>query len=122
MLTLSPSAHRSLVQGHDNTCPAGVSRYFMNIIYCHDGKLNNLLERSKESFLFHNPDVKFFEITEDKENLLKDFTQELCGFGHVSKACFLRLLIPKVFPELDRALYVDVKNVPELYKCVSPTI
>ena len=79
----------------------------MNIIYCHDGKLNNLLERSKESFLFHNPNAKFFEITEDKENLLKDFTQELCGFTHVSKACFLRLVIPKVFPELERALYID---------------
>lgn len=83
----------------------------MNIIYCHDGKLNNLLERSKQSFLFYNPDAKFFEITEDKENLLKDFTDELCGFKHVSKACFLRLLIPKVFPELARALYVDVDTL-----------
>lgn len=92
----------------------------MNIIYCHDNKLNNLLERSKESFLFHNPDAKFYEITEDKQNQLKDFTEELCGFTHVSKACFLRLLIPKVFPELDRALYVDVDalcvgNISELY-------
>ena len=83
----------------------------MNIIYCHDGKLNDLLERSKQSFLFHNPDAKFFEITKDKENLLNDFTEELCGFTHVSKACFLRLLIPKVFPELDRALYVDADTL-----------
>lgn len=92
----------------------------MNIIYCHDGKLNNLLERSKESFLFHNPNAKFYEITEDKQNLLKDFTDELCGFSHVSKACFLRLLIPLLFPELDRALYVDVDtlclgDITELY-------
>lgn len=92
----------------------------MNIIYCHDGKLNNLLERSKESFLLHNPDAKFYEITEDKENLLKEFTQELCGFKHVSKACFLRLLIPKVFPELERALYIDcdtlcVGSISEFY-------
>lgn len=92
----------------------------MNIIYCHDNRLNNLLERSKESFLFHNPDAKFFEITEDKQNLLKDFTEELCGFKHVSKACFLRLLIPKVFPELDRALYIDADtlclgDISELY-------
>lgn len=92
----------------------------MNIIYCHDGKLDDLLKRSKESFLFHNPDASFFEITEDRENLLKDFTEELCGFGHVSKACFLRFLIPKVFPELDRALYIDfdtlcLGDISELY-------
>ena len=79
----------------------------INIIYCHDGNLNNLLERSKKSFLFHNANVKFYEITEDKENILKDFTNDLCGFHHVTKSCFLRLLIPKLFPNLDRALYVD---------------
>ena len=92
----------------------------MNIIYCHDNKLNNLLKLSKASFLFHNKDAKFYEITEDKENLLKDFTSELCGFKHVSKACFLRLLIPRLFPDLDRALYVDIDtlctgNISELY-------
>ena len=92
----------------------------MNIIYCHDNKLNNLLERSKKSFLRYNPNAKFFEITEDKDNLLKDFTKELCGFTHVSKACFLRLLIPKVFPQLERALYVDcdtlcLGSISELY-------
>ena len=79
----------------------------MNIVYCHDNNLNHLLQRSKDSFLKHNSDVVFYEITEDKQGLLKDFTKELCGFGHVSTACFLRLLIPKLFPNLDRALYVD---------------
>lgn len=92
----------------------------MNIVYCHDYKLNNLLQRSKDSFLKHNSDITFYEITEDKDNLLKDFTEELCGYTHVSKACFLRLLIPKMFPELDRALYVDcdtlcLGNINELY-------
>lgn len=92
----------------------------INIIYAHDHRLNNLLERSKESFLFHNPDVKFYEITKDEDNLLKDFTNELCGFNHVTKSCFLRLLIPKLFPELDRALYVDcdtlcLGNIEEIY-------
>lgn len=92
----------------------------MNIIYCHDGNLNNLLERSKKSFLFHNANVKFYEITEDKENILKDFTNDLCGFHHVTKSCFLRLLIPKLFPNLDRALYVDcdtlcLGDISELY-------
>lgn len=92
----------------------------MNIIYCHDNKLNDLLEKSKQSFLYYNSDVTFFEITEDKGNLLKDFTKELCGFQHVSTACFLRLLIPLLFPHLDRALYVDcdtlcLSDISELY-------
>ena len=79
----------------------------INIVYAHDGKLNDLLQRSKDSFFKHNKNVQFFEITEDKGNLLKDFTKELCGFQHVSTACFLRLLIPLLFPHLERALYVD---------------
>ena len=92
----------------------------MNIVYAHDNNLNHLLQRSKDSFLKHNKDVIFHEITEDKEGLLKDFTKELCGFGHVSTACFLRLLIPKLFPNLDRALYVDcdtlcLSDISELY-------
>ena len=49
----------------------------INIVYAHDGKLNDLLQRSKDSFLKHNKNVQFFEITEDKDNLLKDFTKEL---------------------------------------------
>jgi len=92
----------------------------MNIIYCHDKKLENLLNISKNSFQKHNKDIQFYEITEDKKNLLKEFTDDLCGYPHVSKATFLRLLIPKVFPELERALYVDVdtvclSDVSELY-------
>ena len=92
----------------------------INIVYAHDGKLNDLLQRSKDSFFKHNKNVQFFEITEDKGNLLKDFTKELCGFQHVSTACFLRLLIPKLFPNLDRALYVDcdtlcLGSIEELY-------
>lgn len=79
----------------------------MNIVYAHDNNLNHLLQRSKDSFFKHNKNVQFFEITEDKGNLLKDFTKELCGFQHVSTACFFRLLIPLLFPNLDRALYVD---------------
>lgn len=92
----------------------------MNIVYAHDNNLNHLLQRSKDSFLKHNFDVVFYEITEDKENLLKDFTKELCGFQHVSTACFFRLLIPLLFPNLDRALYVDcdtlcLGDISELY-------
>ena len=92
----------------------------ITIVYAHDGKLNNLLQRSKDSFLKHNSDVVFYEITEDKGNLLKDFTKELCGFQHVSTACFFRLLIPLLFPNLDRALYVDcdtlcLGDISELY-------
>lgn len=92
----------------------------MNIIYCHDFRINNLLERSKDSFSKHNKNVEFFEITEDRENLLKDFTDDLLGYSHLTTACFYRLLIPKLFPELDRALYVDcdilcLDNIDELY-------
>lgn len=92
----------------------------MNIVYAHDNNLNHLLQRSKDSFLKHNKNVQFFEITEDKGNLLKDFTKELCGFQHVSTACFFRLLIPLLFPNLDRALYVDcdtlcLSDISELY-------
>lgn len=92
----------------------------MNIIYCHDNNFSDLVKLSKKSFLFYNPDAKFFEITEDKQNLLKDFTSELCGFKHVSKACFFRFLIPKLFPDLERALYVDfdtlcLGDISELY-------
>ena len=79
-----------------------------------------MLQKSKDSFLKHNKDVVFYEITEDKGSLLKTFTKELCGYTHVSKACFLRLLIPKLFPQLDRALYVDcdtlcLGSIDELY-------
>lgn len=92
----------------------------MNIVYCYDNKAKYLLEKSRVSFLKYNSDVQFFEITEDKDNLLRDFTSDLCGFAHVSKACFLRLLIPKCFPNLDRALYVDcdtlcLGDISELY-------
>lgn len=83
----------------------------MNIIYCYDNKIKYLLDRSKESFLRHNSNINFYEITEDKDNLLNEFTSELCGFTHVSKACFLRLLIPHLFSQLERALYVDVDTL-----------
>ena len=83
----------------------------MNIIYCHDNRLNHLLKRSKESFLRHNSNIKFYEVTKDEFGLLDEFTSELCGFKHVSKACFLRLLIPKIFLQLERALYVDVDTL-----------
>jgi len=83
----------------------------MNIVYCHDNKLNHLLKRSKASFLKYNPNVKFYEITKDEFGLLNEFTSELCGFQHVSMACFLRLLIPILFPHLERALYVDVDTL-----------
>jgi len=92
----------------------------MNIIYCYDNNYKDLVKISQESFKKHNPDARFFEITEDEEGILKEFTSELCGYSHVSKASFLRLLIPKVFPELERALYVDCDtlcfgSISELY-------
>lgn len=92
----------------------------MNIVYCYDNNYKDLVKISQNSFKKHNPDARFYEITEDKDNILKEFTSELCGYTHVSKACFLRLLIPKVFPQLERALYVDcdtlcLGSISELY-------
>ena len=92
----------------------------MNIIYCYDNRLKYLLKRSKDSFLKHNHNINFYDITQDELGLLDCFTNELCGFQHVSKACFLRLLIPKLFPNLERALYVDcdtlcLGDISELY-------
>lgn len=92
----------------------------INIIYCHDNKLNHLLQRSQVSFLKYNKNVVFHQITKDKLGLLNEFTSELCGFKHVTKGCFLRLLIPKMFPNLERALYVDcdtlcLDNIEEFY-------
>lgn len=92
----------------------------MDIVYAHDNRLNNLLQRSQASFLKHNKDVVFHQITKDELGLLNEFTSELCGFQHVSTACFLRLLIPLLFPHLDRALYVDcdtlcLGDISELY-------
>lgn len=92
----------------------------MNIVYCYDDKVKHLKEISKDSFSKYNSNVQFYEITEDKDNLLKDFTEDLLGFKHLTKACFYRLLIPKLFPELDRALYVDcdtlcIDDISELY-------
>ena len=92
----------------------------MDIVYAHDNRLNNLLQRSQASFLKHNKDVVFHQITKDELGLLNEFTSELCGFPHVTKSCFLRLLIPKLFPNLERALYVDcdtlcLNNIEDFY-------
>lgn len=93
----------------------------MNIVYCFDEKYKELQEISANSFKKWNNDINIYCITEDKDNLLNEFVKEdLLGFKHVSKACFLRLLIPKLLPELDRALYVDCDtlckgDISELY-------
>ena len=83
----------------------------MNIVYCFDTGHKYMMRKSSESVLKHNPDAKFYYITEDKNNDLTAFTEKLCGFKHVSKACFLRLLIPKYYPQLERALYLDCDTI-----------
>lgn len=84
----------------------------MNIVYCFDNeKYKQMAEQSAASVLKYNPKAKIHYLTEDKENELKDFTLELCGYKHVTKACFLRLLIPKYFKQFDRCLYLDCDTI-----------
>lgn len=90
--------------------------------------------KSVKTFMKYNSTAKFYffcnskiagldkfgtVISYDKE-LLKDFDDSLCGYRHVSTACFVRFLIPKYLPDLDRALYVDCdtlcrKSIKDFY-------
>ena len=77
--------------------------------------------KSVKTFMKHNASAKFYFFCNDNiiglekfgtvinydPELLKDFGIELCGYKHVSLACFVRFLIPKYLPNLDRVLYVD---------------
>ena len=85
----------------------------MNIVYCFDNneEYKAMAEKSAESVLKYNPTAKIHYITEDKENELTEFTTALCGFPHVSRACFLRFLIPKYLSKYDRALYLDCDTI-----------
>lgn len=83
----------------------------MNIVYCFDENHKKMMWKSSESVIRHNPDAKIYFITEDKENDLKEFTDDLIGYKHITKACFYRFLIPKLFPNLERALYLDCDTI-----------
>ena len=84
----------------------------MNIIYCFDNdKYKQMAEQSAESVLKHNPDATIHFLTKDENNELEEFTSDLCGYTHVSKACFLRLLIPKYFKQFERCLYLDCDTI-----------
>ena len=72
---------------------------------------NLLAEKSAESVLKYNSSAKIYFLTEDKNNDLEEFTTDLCGYSHVSKACFLRLLIPKYFEQFERCLYLDCDTI-----------
>lgn len=65
--------------------------------------------KSAESVLKYNPEANIHYFCPYDINLpeLEEFTEDLCGFKHVSRACFLRLLIPKYYCDLDKALYLD---------------
>lgn len=84
----------------------------MNIVYCFDNdKYRKMAEESAQSVLRHNPNAKIHYLTQDINNELAEFTSDLCGFKHVSKACFLRLLIPKYFEQFERCLYLDCDTI-----------
>ena len=100
----------------------------MNIIYCFDYNYFDITLNSAKSVLKHNKNTKFYffvnyELPKDQlnqinelknikfikfdESELAEFHDGLLGYTHVSKACFIRLLIPKYLPKLQRALYLD---------------
>ena len=84
----------------------------MNIVYCFDNnKYRDMAEKSAQSVIKYNPNANIHYLTEDKNNELEEFTTDLCGYNHVSKACFLRLLIPKYFKQFERCLYLDCDTV-----------
>lgn len=84
----------------------------MNIVYCFDNqKYKRMAEQSAKSVLKHNSDAVIHYLTKDENNDLAEFTSDLCGYTHVSKACFLRLLIPKHFKQFDRCLYLDCDTI-----------
>lgn len=84
----------------------------MKIVYCFDNnKYKEMAEQSAETVLRYNKDAEFYFIEKDKYNELAEFTEKFCGFKHVSKACYLRFLIPKYFKEFGRCLYLDCDTV-----------
>lgn len=88
----------------------------MNIVYCFDNKkYKDMAEKSAESVLKYNSDAKIHFLTKDEHNELAEFTSDLCGYTHVSKACFLRLLIPKYFKQFERCLYLDCDTICKGY-------
>lgn len=93
----------------------------MEIIYCFDNyKYKDMANQSADSVLKYNPGANIHFFNNDENNELGEFTPELLGYTHVSKACFLRLLIPKYFREFKRVLYLDCDtvckgNLDELY-------
>lgn len=84
----------------------------MNIVYCFDNDTyKEMAEKSAESVVKYNPNAKIHFLKNDKFNELNEFTKDLCGYRHVSKACFLRFLIPKYYKKLERCLYLDCDTV-----------
>jgi len=76
---------------------------------------------SFETVKRHNPDAKLFRITKDDFGLLDQFSDELVAYKHITRGCFLRLLIPLMFPHVERMLYLDIdtvckKSLRELYR------
>ena len=100
----------------------------MNIVYCFDSNYFDLTLNSAKSiqkfnngsffyFLSNNlnaeqkveleENIKRYTILSYDDSDLKEFDEDLLGYKHVSKACFVRLLIPRLLKKLKRALYVD---------------
>lgn len=101
----------------------------MNICYCFDRNYYQLVLKSAESVKRYNENAKFYffsndmlgwqylhlsnfgKVIEYDENDLSEFGHELLGYTHISKACFVRFLIPKYLSDEQRALYLDCDTV-----------
>lgn len=101
----------------------------MNIVYCFDRNYYKYALISAQSVKKYNPEASFYFISNDLSyrqynklikigqivnydtSILSDFSEELCGYKHVSITCFVRFLIPLLLPELERALYLDCDTV-----------
>lgn len=101
----------------------------MNICYCFDRNYFDLALISAKSVKEHNADAVFYffandltfeqfirltnigRVIEYDKSLLSEFTSDLCGYEHVSPACFVRFLIPLYLKNESRALYLDCDTI-----------
>lgn len=96
----------------ENRNPA--RRYEIRILHTGLGRAS--MERVTESFASENFDIGFVNITSQVER----FTRRLHTRDYYSKSTYYRLFIPEMFPQLDKALYLDSDlvvrgDISELY-------
>lgn len=65
--------------------------------------------------LYPNLSYMVINLADDADDLINDwlkiFPINSRGFGHVSKECFVRLLLPDLLPEVDKIIYLDCDTI-----------